>query len=385
MEASSERQLWSGAYDREMKDLPALQVQLVRDVAHRIRAASAVPKSAEIQPVGPEAYDLYLRGVFLAGRGNEADNLAAIELLEKAVAAEPAFAAGNAILARAYVLRFSNYAPGEQEIWEPKAYAAIQKALELDSASPEAFYARGTFLWSVPSNFRHDDAARDYLRAIALRPSFDLAQRQLANVYLHVGLFDEALRHAREATMINPLAAAPRFSIASALSFNGMYEEAVPAWMAARDFLPSFAGGHLAWVLFQLGRKDEASVRAAEALEKNPDDNGGILSSVQALIAADAGQHRLAEAKIRTALQAKHTELYHHGTYFVACAYARMNRTNEALRWLQYTAEDGFPCYPLFQSDQNLQALRSDPRFVRLLDEMKKDWDRRSALARQTP
>jgi hypothetical protein len=52
-----------------------------------------------------------------------------------------------------------------------------------------------------------------------------------------------------------------------------------------------------------------------------------------------------------------------------------MNKASAAMEWLQYTAENGFPCYPLFEQDPNLNPLRKDSRFVSLLAKMKKQWE----------
>ncbi len=53
-----------------------------------------------------------------------------------------------------------------------------------------------------------------------------------------------------------------------------------------------------------------------------------------------------------------------------------MNDATKALEWLRVTAEDGFPCYPLYETDPNFNNLRTDPRFLALLSKLKQDWER---------
>jgi len=52
-----------------------------------------------------------------------------------------------------------------------------------------------------------------------------------------------------------------------------------------------------------------------------------------------------------------------------------MNRPDPALKWLQVTADEGFPCYPLFESDANLDNLRKDARFISLMANLKQQWE----------
>jgi alkylation response protein AidB-like acyl-CoA dehydrogenase len=62
----------------------------------------------------------------------------------------------------------------------------------------------------------------------------------------------------------------------------------------------------------------------------------------------------------------------HHAAYFAACAWARMRRAEEAVQYLREAAETGFPCYPLFARDANLDPIRQNPRFQAFLADMQK-------------
>jgi DNA-binding winged helix-turn-helix (wHTH) protein/tetratricopeptide (TPR) repeat protein len=373
--------LWTAALVIMLAAVAATVTWAVRAVRRVPNPDVVSPRPARAGTTNVQAQDLYLRGMFLAGRGNEADNLAAIRLLEEAVGFDASFAAGHAQLARAYCIRFSTYAPEDQKLYEPKAHAAVQRALALAPDLPDAYLARGMLLWSPARFFRHEDSIRDYQHALALDPKFGLAHRQIAQVYNHVGLFQQSLREAAKATELNPELAPPRLSIGLALTWQGRYEEAVKAWLGARDMLPALSGGHLAWALFQLGRRQEARERIADALKRDTADSAGVLTSVSALIDAAEGDRSRAEAGLRTALQAKRTELFHHTAYFAGSAYCRMGDAQKALDWLRFAAENGFPCYPLYASDPNLDFVRNDRRFQDLLEDLSKDWVRYRALA----
>jgi hypothetical protein len=57
-----------------------------------------------------------------------------------------------------------------------------------------------------------------------------------------------------------------------------------------------------------------------------------------------------------------------------------LNNPDEALKWLQLTADDGFPCYPLFEKDANLSNLRKEERFQAFMLELRKQWERYKSI-----
>jgi hypothetical protein len=68
---------------------------------------------------------------------------------------------------------------------------------------------------------------------------------------------------------------------------------------------------------------------------------------------------------------------FHHATYNIAAAYAIMQEPDEAIKWLEFTVNDGFPCYPMFEGDPFLENLHSDPRFTAFMSKQREVWDRR--------
>ena len=82
-----------------------------------------------------------------------------------------------------------------------------------------------------------------------------------------------------------------------------------------------------------------------------------------------------AEAVIRSIADQKGFGHFHHTAYYIACAYARMGNMDAALEWLREAAGSGFPCYPLFLRDPNLEALRRDPRWSSWMGEVRRNWE----------
>jgi hypothetical protein len=84
----------------------------------------------------------------------------------------------------------------------------------------------------------------------------------------------------------------------------------------------------------------------------------------------------LAERKIQEAIaKGKGYQHFHHIAYAVGSANALLTRHDKALQFLRMAAEDGFPCYPLFEHDSNLDRLRNDAGFLRFMAEQKKQWE----------
>jgi tetratricopeptide (TPR) repeat protein len=94
------------------------------------------------------------------------------------------------------------------------------------------------------------------------------------------------------------------------------------------------------------------------------------------MMLAKAGKFREAEAAIQRALEiGRGFGHFHHTAYNIASAYALMNQPALAIKWLQNAADDGFPCYPLFANDTNLDSLRNDPQFIAFMTKLKQQCD----------
>ena len=143
--AATGRNLWADSYERDLRDVLALQREVTRDIVGEIRIKLTPQEQVRfetVRPVNPEAYDHYLRGKFYLHRQNRDDNEAAITALERAVATDPTFAAAHAELAQAYVWKLFFFAPEERQ-WAEKAFVAAEKALSLDPNLAVAYLARG--------------------------------------------------------------------------------------------------------------------------------------------------------------------------------------------------------------------------------------------------
>jgi len=308
----------------------------------------------------------------LEGRQN---NPRVISLLERTVKADPNFAEAYAELALAYVIRLFLYAP-EDKTLEEKAYWAVDRALSLNPNLPAAYLARGRLKWTPFNHFPHEDAINDFKHALALDPTLDEAHHYLGLIFLHIGLMEPARAHFGAAIALNPSNNGAQYRLGETLFYEGKFREArnIIETIDA-DFNPDLKASQLAWASFASGGADKAIREIQSHLQQHPDDKGGLLTSVQAMMLAAIGNHAAAEKKIATAQTRRGFGHFHHTEYNIACAYALMNKTDESVEWLEKATGDGFNCYPMFEKDPSLNSVRNDSRFREIMGIEREKWE----------
>lgn len=377
IQARTDTHLWAHKYERNMSDILALESEVAGEIAHQVEATVTPTEKARLarpRSVNPGAYDLYLKARFCSQTLNRAENDCAIALLEQAVSADPTFAQAYAALALEYRTRAVDLRRSDDE-WDQKAYVAAQRAVDLDPQLADGYTARGTLLWTAPNHYPHEAAIQELKQAIDLNPNADEAHHQLANIYNHIGLLDQAREQIGIAERENPGNPGTRFRVAINLIYSGEYEQALDRIRSSRDFMPSLWAFQTSFALVQLGRTDEAERLLRDSETNDHTETAALLRSMEAVVAARLGDTARADRKITEAIaMGSGFQHFHHTEYGIASAYALMNRRRESLQWLKRAAEDGFPCYPLYAHDRNLQNLRNDPQFVAFMTELQAQW-----------
>jgi serine/threonine protein kinase/lipopolysaccharide biosynthesis regulator YciM len=322
------------------------------------------------RPAATSAYEYYIRGKVKVTSANLDDNSAATSFLEKAVALDPNYAEAWAALAEAYSMRAFYFAPeSERKKLEDDAAVAVEKALTINPNLSEGYFARGFVLWTHANRFPHEQTIQAYKKAIELNPNLDEPHQWLATVYLHIGLLDEAWSETEKALDLNQSNTRGRFRFAVIDIYQGKYDDALSVLKTIPpDSNPEDIYRQRAAALFQLGRFNEAQAVVDQFLKAYPADVGGTATSLNAMLLAKAGKEQEAEEAIQRAIQiGKGYGHFHHTAYNIASAYALMNKPDEAMKWLHEAADDGFPCYPYFEIDHQLDNLRKDPRFIEFM------------------
>jgi len=280
IDALTGHHLWAERYDRELKDIFALQDEITLKILTGVRVklaggdVSVAQKDADRYLQGKQGLDCYLKimeaGGYIRRWSKEGCNLAR-RILEETVSMCPEIPSGYINLGWVYHHDyFLGNTTSPQETIE-KGITQAQKALAIDSKSSEGH----TVLCALYSIKReYDKAIAEGEMAVALNPSDAGALGLYAESLAVSGNPERAIPLIQKALRLNPFAAAGQYNIfGNALQFSGRFEEAVAAYKKAIQRAPDFLWGHLMLTANygRMGREKEAHDQAAEILRIKPD------------------------------------------------------------------------------------------------------------------
>lgn len=361
--APADQHLWAQAYERDAKDVFALQATLARDIAGEIRVKLSSQQQAHLaaaRSIDPEAHELYLRGRYFWNRRNDDGMNKAAQYFQQAIAKDPNYAEAYAGLADAYSLGGGHLRSDDERM--AKATAAANKALELDSNLAEAEASLGLIAPFVDWNW--EVARKHFERAIALNPNYATAHHWYAEVYLMpMGRVDEAIAEMREAQLLDPLSAAIATDLGKELYFARKYDEAITEFRRALEIDPNFVTAHnwLSDTFLETGMYPEA---AAELEKTKPFKEERIYARQTAYLFARMGRRSAAENALTKSLQLSRGKQISSGA--VAMVYAMLGNQDKSFFWLEkaYVEKSSFmttlKLWPAFDS------MHADPRFVDL-------------------
>lgn len=339
IEVATDSHLWSETYDRELKDVFAIQDDIARSIVAALEVTLTPRDRRALQYVATEntqAYDYYLRGrrYFYEFTRRQFHN--AIRMFRKAIDQDPNYALAYAGMADAYSLLYQWADSSEENI--RRASEASIKAITLDPDSAEANSARGT---ALAISGKHEEAERAYETAILLNPAQWESYFFYGRDCLAQGKFEKAARLFSEAARLNP-----------------------------DDYQ---APGFLAMAYEQLGRdaeKEKTNELFLETIEKyidlHPDDSRALAFGAYAL--AETGNVERARDWAARALEASTDEPAI--IYNIGCLHCLLGEYETAIDYLERSVEHGYGHRRWLENDSDLAALREIPRFKALLDRM---------------
>jgi TolB-like protein len=353
--------LWSERYDREMDDVFAVQDDIARAIVERLRVTLTRPEAPLVRPGtdNVQAYDLYLRGrYFWARRGEGLQK--AIDYFERAIAADPDFAAPYAGLADTYcILGLYGYMPSMMV--QGRTRDAAERALALDSSLGEAHYSVGLYEWNFGWNLER--AEREFRRAIELNARSALPHVWLAMLALALGRREEGLELARRARPLDPLSPLVNALAGLALSFAGSLDEALDVAERAVELEPTFPGSYwsLGWVRAQRGELPGAISALEQAVVYSA--RSPLLVSMLATAYAQGGRVDAAR-QLATELEGRDA-----GPAYLALIYWRLGEDGRAFAHMEQAfAQRNAAAWMLGTVPVPAhRRLAGDPRWVALL------------------
>ena len=255
---SDDYPLWSGRFERELKDIFAVQDEISLSVVNELRLN--LGQGRRRYNTNLEAYDLYLKGRSMSNLGpnNRATIASSIPVFEAAIARDPNFAPAYAGIADAYAYLSASPRGLSAEAAYASMRPACEKALALDPLLAEAFACMGLL---DSRDFRWSQAESDFQKAFELNPSLARPHSDFAmTVLFPMGKLTEAERQARLAIQLDPLSTMWRKDLNMILQCEGKYDEVLEN---SRSILAANPADALAQqidarALMQKGRVDEA-------------------------------------------------------------------------------------------------------------------------------
>jgi TolB-like protein/Flp pilus assembly protein TadD len=299
IQAATDTHLWAKSYERDLRDVLALQEEVARAIAGEIRVKLTPQEQTRLvraRPVNPETHEAYLKAMFYLYKKTPEGFAKGLALLQQAIEKDPADPLPYAGLALAYPIIY--HGPGgtiPPREGFPRARAAALKALELDESSAQAHLA----LAAIKLYFDWDwtGAEKEFRRALELNPNLPeahahygwylqlfggfeegLAEGKRAAeldplsptytawvgwMYLNVHQDDKAIAEARKALDIDPNSVDALFVLGSAYAEKKMFEQAIAAHQKLRAVNPDWKLA-LAETYLAAGRKDDALKLVAE-------------------------------------------------------------------------------------------------------------------------
>ena len=261
IDARADRHLWAKSFERNSRDVLALQDELASAIAREIHVRLTPTEESRLTrapSVNPEAYDAYLKGRYFFNRPSDENLSKAIAQFEEATRLDPSYAPAYSGLSDAYL--WAGYNEGVLTASEarPKARAAAEKAIALDDSSAEAHTSLANFkLW-----YEYDwaGAEAEFRRAFALNPNYAFAHDQFGIGLSFLGRFDEAIAEGKRAAELDPLSPQIPIDATMAFGFQGDYEAGRERTRRAADLDPTyfFAPFEEGWLEIQAGRLPDA-------------------------------------------------------------------------------------------------------------------------------
>jgi TolB-like protein/DNA-binding winged helix-turn-helix (wHTH) protein/Flp pilus assembly protein TadD len=388
VEAGTDRHLWAESYERDVRDVLALQGEVASAIAEQIRVKLTPQEKARltsIRPVNPQAQEAYLRGLFFFNFGH--DNLElprgvealrkSIEYYQQAIKLDPNYASAFAGLARACHWLANVERP--VELYEQSIEAA-NRALQLNEGLAEGHAALGRDLYAYKLDW--SGAEREYKRAIELNPGYGEAHHGYSEYLAEMGRLGEAVAEINRAVDLDPLAVEQRANAGLMYTIAGDYDRGIEYLQSALEVSPHSAQYrvYLGTAYALKGNYPQALAEIRTSMEKATYLGGSGLATPRGLrddprlialigwvdaLSGHRGEALGISRQLRT-VAANDPEVARE----LAGIYAALGDKDQAFLWLERTYQLDRTVLGDLKCAPELENLRSDPRFQDLLRRM---------------
>ena len=353
-------ELWTRTFDRELKDIFAVQQEIAAAVASSLKmtllGANQRP-ATDSATQNIEAHNAYLLGHYHFQRRNIEDYRKAVSHFDEAIRLDPQYALAYAERSEAWTL--IGDLSGESKTAWPRAQSDAEHAVAIAPALAEAHGALGWVRFFVEWKFA--EGLEELRRAKELSPANPTANDLLGRILPYLGKLDEAEQQARQAVELDPLGFTQN-NLARILWFKGKNDEADKVARRVAELQPTAASSRRWQVLIAVQRGDgETALREAQS---EPDE--GYRRFLIALAHYVRGDRNAADAALSELIQYGRDTL----AYQIAEVYAVRGETDKAFEWLQISYDNHDTGTLAILVDPLLHGLRDDPRYKAIVAKM---------------
>lgn len=372
IDVKTQRHLWAETYDRELKDIFAIQSDIAMKVAEGLKVQLLANEKAQIEKTGTENMDAFrnylLGNYYLNKRTGEAFN-EAINYFNNAVNLDPEFALAYSGLANCYTfLGGASYGNLSRDEASFKANDAAIKALELDESLAEAHASLGYIKFRFDWDW--DGAEREFKKAIELKPGYAQAHEWYALFLSLIRRSDSAMTEMKRAYELDPLSPSISTGIGRILHFDNKLKEAIEQYKKTLEMFPNYAEAHFALAMtYGSQRKiNEAMYELDKAIELS--HGRLIMITTKGMIYGFAGRKNDAIAVIDELKKLSYPEPV--SPWFLASIYLSIDDKDKYFEFVNeaYEQKDALMVYvartPAFNP-----SIKDDPRFHELLRKMR--------------
>jgi serine/threonine-protein kinase len=355
----SDRHLWAETYDRDLVDVPVLETEIARAVAHEIRANTAPSIRRRRPAVNPDAFEAYLRARYYLDQRTAQNINKAISFYQKAIEEDPAYAPAYAGLADCYN-QLGTVIIGDRSPPETRklAMAAANRALEID---PELAEAHAALAYSNLYDWNWTRAEQGFERAIVLNPNYAPAHLWFAHYLAARGQFDRALQEVRLANDLDPLSPIIQTQIGWILKHARRFPEAIAQFRKTLEQNPSYswAQWQLAGVLMfthDYSAAIETCQNAATVGNRSPSALGTI-----GMAYGLAGRRREAEQVLDELLALSRRRYV--SPFSIMDIYLGLGDRDKAFEWMEKCYQERTNGMAWLAVAPEFDPIREDPRF----------------------
>jgi adenylate cyclase len=372
IQAAQDRHLWAKSYEREVKDVIALQSEVARDIAKEIQLQLSPEEHALMmkprRPVNTEAYELYLRGRYEWSKVSPEGSAQAITYYKKAMALDPKDARYPSGLADAYLLQVQvlNMLPEKQGMDQVKEYA--RRALALDDSSAEAHTSMAIATLFGDWNWKEaEHHARD---AIQLNPGYSTGHLVRALILVTQGRFNEAIQENDLALRLDPLSLIVNWHAAAIRFYARRYDEAIAAAKHTMELYPTspLPHGALAMSYEQTGRFEEMMDVMEKAMPPGVHEEERALFPRLRAAYAKGGPAGYWRETLAIQLEGqRRMRVYSRDYARLAMLYLKTGQKDEAIREIQRGLADHSGDLIFINVMPCFDELHADPRFKAIM------------------